>query len=250
MPHSHGSFQFTCVMEGKFFIEFPKGELCEIGPGDAILLCPEMSHVWRSTPGLNTLAASIFCDSFQPGQYGELSEWLAPWVRGKYWKAHITGKRVLLHMKRIKGIIASHSKMENSLLFIEHLSLLADFMELVSGKHRIPQETRPSTATLKALYRIEADYMKDLSLEELAKSSGLSVSRFSSSFHAEMDKAPIQYLNNFRIGKASELLLYSKLPIAEVARMTGFSSEHYFSRAFRRQTGQAPGAYRKRCDTE
>ena len=56
--------------------------------------------------------------------------------------------------------------------------------------------------------------------------------------------APIRYLTDWRMHVAMDLLRSSELGIAAVARRVGYESEEAFSRAFKRETGQAPSAWR------
>lgn len=48
--------------------------------------------------------------------------------------------------------------------------------------------------------------------------------------------------------EAQRMLAYTRMPIAEVAYDLGYDDPAYFSRAFRRTTGEAPGAYRNRLN--
>ncbi len=48
--------------------------------------------------------------------------------------------------------------------------------------------------------------------------------------------------------EAQRMLAYTRMPIAEVAYDLGYDDPAYFSRAFRRVTGESPGAYRKRLN--
>ena len=53
-----------------------------------------------------------------------------------------------------------------------------------------------------------------------------------------------RYLLRLRIRRASELLVSTSLPIAEIARLTGFPNAAYFTSYFRRTVGVTPGAFR------
>ena len=78
------------------------------------------------------------------------------------------------------------------------------------------------------------------SLEEMAKRSGYSPSRFSNLYTASFGKAPKAELLEARIAMAKQMLAYSDLSISAVAAACGFQSLYYFSKYFRKQTGRSP----------
>jgi len=80
---------------------------------------------------------------------------------------------------------------------------------------------------------------------ELAAAVSMSRSAFAARFRAAMGETPIQHLTRFRMARAAEYLRDTDAGIREIARMTGYDSEVSISKAFRRQFGVAPGAYRK-----
>jgi transcriptional regulator GlxA family with amidase domain len=55
----------------------------------------------------------------------------------------------------------------------------------------------------------------------------------------------MQHLTRYRMARAAEYLRVSNAGIREIARLTGYESEVSVSKAFRRQFGVSPGAYRK-----
>ena len=56
----------------------------------------------------------------------------------------------------------------------------------------------------------------------------------------------MQHLLNVRIEKAKKLLMTKRYGIAEIAKMVGFSSIHYFSRYFKEKEGVTPVEYREK----
>ena len=52
------------------------------------------------------------------------------------------------------------------------------------------------------------------------------------------------YIRQLRIDKAKELLLYTKLPLDEIAEKTGFSDSSYFQKQFKKSTGITPKQFR------
>ena len=80
---------------------------------------------------------------------------------------------------------------------------------------------------------------------ELAAAVSMSRSTFAERFRAAMGETPMQHLTHYRMARAAEYLRDTNAGIREIARLTGYDSEVSISRAFRRQFGVAPGAYRK-----
>ncbi|MCP5536283.1 MAG: AraC family transcriptional regulator [Akkermansiaceae bacterium] len=85
-----------------------------------------------------------------------------------------------------------------------------------------------------------------IDMEGLAKTLGLSYSRFRAVFKEHTGKAPNQYQIDIRMNKARELLRHTKLPVSGIAEHTGISCVYYFSRLFKNREGCSPSAYRER----
>jgi AraC-like DNA-binding protein len=84
----------------------------------------------------------------------------------------------------------------------------------------------------------------------LASTVGLSRSSLAERFRAETGVAPMQWLTRYRLSRAAEYLRTTDAGIREIARLTGYDSEVSISKAFRRQFGSPPGAYRKAAGAE
>lgn len=103
----------------------------------------------------------------------------------------------------------------------------------------------PGPEIMKALEIIAAEYGQENSLIAIAERVGLSPAYFSALFKKEMKVNYVEYLNRVRIERAKELLLKTDESVSEVSDRTGFKDNTYFSRVFRRMTGESPGEYRK-----
>lgn len=96
----------------------------------------------------------------------------------------------------------------------------------------------------RAVDRIEADLMADLSLDELAAIAGMSTFHFARSFKAATGEAPHRFVMRRRIGRAKILLRSTALPIAEIAFQVGWENVSHFTHAFRTLEGVTPGSFR------
>ncbi|ACS99336.1 helix-turn-helix domain-containing protein [Paenibacillus sp. JDR-2] len=92
---------------------------------------------------------------------------------------------------------------------------------------------------------IRDHYWEDLTRDRLASMYGVSPEHFSRLFKRETGYSFTDYLCRIRIRRAQELLqLHPQKMMNEIAFLTGFHSEHYFSRKFKQIIGAAPSVYR------
>lgn len=84
-----------------------------------------------------------------------------------------------------------------------------------------------------------------LTISHLAEVSGTTRDLLSKNFSRDIGLPLKKYLSNILLSRAELLLRNQELTIREVARLLDFNDEYYFSHFFRRQTGLAPGQYRK-----
>lgn len=92
---------------------------------------------------------------------------------------------------------------------------------------------------------IQQNLFEDLSIEELAFLSGLSLSSFKRKFKDLYGTSPNKYITCKRLEKAQILLKTSKLSISEIAYDCGFSEVGYFSKVFKNNYHILPSELRK-----
>jgi transcriptional regulator GlxA family with amidase domain len=93
---------------------------------------------------------------------------------------------------------------------------------------------------------IQSHLSADLSVEALANRANLSVRHFARAFKNEFGTTPASFVEELRLGLASERLCARRVTVTAVARSVGYSSEDVFARAFERRYGVSPTAYRSR----
>jgi AraC-like DNA-binding protein len=91
---------------------------------------------------------------------------------------------------------------------------------------------------------IDRHYTRELTIEQLARRSGLSPFHFIRAFRRAFGVTPHRYLRDRRIERAKELLVTTPLPVTEICDRIGFQSLGSFSSLFRRLTGETPAAFR------
>lgn len=99
-------------------------------------------------------------------------------------------------------------------------------------------------AIRKSLEYISLHYMENISLQDMTKISGLSVSYFGSSFRQHTGYGFVDYLNRIRLEHAKKMLQNTKLKIYQIAQHVGYQNSFYFNRLFKKVEGMTPVEYR------
>ncbi len=107
----------------------------------------------------------------------------------------------------------------------------------------VPVVLRSALDLVRATWETEG--MRLVGVEQLAAAGGVSAGHFSRSFAREYGCGPATALELVRLARAATALERSNLPLAEVARVSGFSNPYHFSRRFSAAYDQPPGRYRR-----
>lgn len=87
---------------------------------------------------------------------------------------------------------------------------------------------------------IHNSYHKNITLKTLAEYSGKKPDQLSYLFYQHMGIRPINYLIQYRLEQAIELLKDGDYTVQEVASLVGYSDPLYFSRIFKKHVGYSP----------
>jgi transcriptional regulator GlxA family with amidase domain len=92
---------------------------------------------------------------------------------------------------------------------------------------------------------MRANLSENISRCDVADAVGLSEWHFSRVFHEAVGESYSKTLQRCRVDRASELLIRSDRPLAEIALECGFADQSHFTKVFRRNTGRTPGQVRQ-----
>ena len=96
---------------------------------------------------------------------------------------------------------------------------------------------------------IAVNYMHEVLLSDLASVAHISRSHLSTLFRKEVGCTFPQYLSQFRISKAKDIMKISNMKLNEVADMAGYKDYAHFSKVFKKITGVPPERYRQNIYT-
>ncbi|CAG9210572.1 Transcriptional regulator, AraC family [Paraburkholderia tropica] len=123
--------------------------------------------------------------------------------------------------------------------------LLIEALRSVAGTQASPGLVRGlADARLAAAIRgMHEQPTRAWTVAELAKAAALSRSTFFERFSRAVGVAPMEYLLNWRMALAKDLLRRNAGRVAEIAERVGYSSASTFSVAFTRHVGRPPAQY-------
>lgn len=113
-----------------------------------------------------------------------------------------------------------------------------------------PRLTHGDTAVLKVQHWLQATDARDIALATLAERAGLEERTFLRRFQKATGMTTREYCQRLRVGKAREMLQFSRLPIDRVAWEVGYGDPGAFRKIFARIVGLTPGEYRRRFSAE
>ncbi|MDD6994627.1 MAG: AraC family transcriptional regulator, partial [Candidatus Borkfalkiaceae bacterium] len=169
----------------------------------------------------------VFVDCEVNGRYKFDKLFLFPTV--------VKGETVQKLSEIFNKIFAAESileKMSLSYLLLQRLAELAS-----------PAENYSDERIERAAEYAERNFADKITVKELAKAACMSQANFYGVFKKTIGVSPMKYLNNYRLSVACDWLLFTDMPIAEIAEKAGFYDQFYFSRMFRSVFGVCPREY-------
>ena len=145
----------------------------------------------------------------------------------------------------------------NSQFYVENLfsssvsyeQLEDNFTSLLTGlfeKTNPPKETSADALIESSIEYFTQNLDSNITMQMLCNKYQVSQVYLCRIFKKQLDMTPIDYFIHMKIDRAKELFLqYPTLPVKDVAEMMGFSDSYYFSKVFKKITGQTPSSFRE-----
>lgn len=129
-------------------------------------------------------------------------------------------------------------------MLYEFLSVLVDVIPASAANHPMPK--KQEAYILPCIEFLHAHYSEHISVLQLASFLGLDRKYLSALFKEATGMPPQQYLLQYRMDKACELLEMSKYSVSEVARSVGYQDALLFSKMFKKVKGTSPKQFRSK----
>lgn len=139
--------------------------------------------------------------------------------------------------------ITPHEALSNIETFNDAESWIIDSFEKLIKLSYIDNISCDSEYVMQAMTFIKNNYMKDISLSDVAEEVGIGSTYLSRLFKDSIDIGFSEYLGDIRIEKAKILLEECKYTIKEVGKLSGFNNYDYFIKFFKKKVGISPTQY-------
>jgi len=247
--HYHPEYELTLILEG-YGQRLVGNSIEDYAPGDLILLGSNLPHTYVSSPSDASNLHRAHVLQFRPERLGE-SFLSLPEMRYVRRLLEQSSKGLAFRADdamagAIRRILASSP----AVAVLELLQLLANLAE--KGDPQLISEGR-----IRPLLRVEDQERINLicqflhknydhaidyaALTELLHMNQASICRF---FRQATSRTMTDYVNDYRISAAAQLLTQTSKSILEIAFEVGFGNYSHFNRQFQRCRGMTPRVYR------
>jgi AraC-like DNA-binding protein len=147
---------------------------------------------------------------------------------------------------RIMGLNSGHFSTLTGIDDEEELSpWLTDTLEKLMDEIHAQRRKRRQVHLSRAIGYIESHLAEDIRRDEVARHGGLSPGHFSHLVHEETGQTFRELVAHYRVRHACHLLARTRRSLSEIAFDCGFADQSYFTKIFRKISGQNPLQYRK-----
>ena len=258
---------FCLMLDGSCFLDLNGVGALELGPGDFVLLPVTPSFTLASNLGLRPRLLPF--DHSHETHYGDASAPAAMRMLGGYFRFDHANAQLLVkllppvvrirrdepgaaRLGRLVELIAEEADASRPGrdLILERLVevLLVETLRFRSATAAAREEQGllaglSDPALARTLREIHVDVARRWTVEQLARTAGMSRAVFAERFTRTIGIPPMQYLVEWRVSLAKDMLRTGHPSLADVAEKVGYQSASAFSTAFARLTGRSPSEF-------
>lgn len=244
--HYHASAEILMIQEGCVLLLI--GNLYrECRKGDIIFIPPSVVHGAVSlTDDAATLGITYELSLIDiPGLELNLSELFHRTQHSQYIVSPLAEGHLALckSMRSITEIYGDFSVCTKMQLISHLLQITASLVRIFSLEQSV--QDKKYLKLRPVLAHIDEHYMDKIQISQLSDIIHVCDDRLIRLFKEVTGETPIEYVMNLRIEQGIKLLTSTDLPITEVAERTGFGSDTYMTRIFKKKLNTTPGKYRR-----
>ncbi|WP_226035942.1 AraC family transcriptional regulator [Aquibacillus saliphilus] len=238
--HSHYFTELLYIVKGKGYFVLTNHEI-PVKENDLVVINPNVEHTEKSNhqDSLQYIALGIEGLAFSPSKHDDSPMGLYTYQEER--------EDILFYLNKLLDE-AKNSHKDYEFICQNIIEIL--IVKLKREKNFTIEKTvtkNINKAVTHTIHYMNQNYRDTITLDILADAGHINKYYLAHLFKKDMGIAPIDYLNNIRIKESKILLEITNYSIAEIAEINGFSSQSFFTQAFKRITNQTPSSYRKEC---
>ena len=254
--HWHDEMEIIKVLYGaaRYVVDFKEYILRE---GDILIIPPSSLHYFERYEENHFLGVTYIFDQklIDGGSFDTCSsKYINPIFNNDiYLPVHILENDE--HTKSLSIILDKILNTHDNHSYAYELNIKIGFLEFITYFYtnnfyrvqKIHDNTNERTSNLikDITIYIEEHYSQKITLEMLANQANISVYYLSHIFRQYTNQTPIEYLNQYRLSTAANLLKTTDDSIMDISFECGFNNVSYFNRAFKTKYNMTPKEYRK-----
>lgn len=252
--HWHEELQLTLVTRGTLTIRVDHTSYV-LNEGDAIFINRNLVHITTDMSEAGQYVSFNFPDKllcFFPGSYMAREDVLpltnhyqfcakamtkdTPWQREiiyKLWEMYdLFSSRPSLYQYKVSVLLVE--------IWLTFITNMQEAMETPS-----PSFIRNQNRIQSMLSYIHKHYADDIHPLDIAHHANISIGECNRCFRQMINLSPMQYVLDYRMEQATDLLLHTDLSVTEIALQCGFNTSSYFIQQFRKKLNMTPREYRE-----
>ncbi len=249
VSHWHNEFEIVRIIEGELKIKL-NNKTFDARAGDVIFINPESVHGGEPCECVYE-CLDFYLDYLSVGCEG-CKYFFEGLMNGEYIvKEHIKEGDTKIH-SIINEIFDTMKNKSKGYKFKVIGGLYRLFGEIIDRHDYVNTGAVSEPTGDKNMHKLKTvlSYMRDnfdkpITLKNMADAAGMSPKYFCYFFKEMTQKSPVEYLNAYRIEKASRKLINSSDSVTEIAYSCGFNDLSYFIKTFKEHKGITPARFRK-----
>lgn len=256
--HAHDFVELVYVLEGGALHEMG-GHRYTLRQGDLFVIEPGAAHSYKGAADRGTIVYNVLFD--RSLLYRELATmdnvvpmleflYLSPFLRkSSVFRSHlhVEGKARIQLENHLETLVGETKRQEPGYQLVVKARMI-ECMVILS-RQCVPDTVSEAEPTenqwMEAIMLfIKENFDKPLTLEQVSRLCGMSVTSFSHKFKAHTGKTFLAFKHEAMIEAACGLLAQTGLKTIAVAQEVGFEDVSFFYRIFRKKTGMTPSGYR------
>ncbi|WP_421752572.1 helix-turn-helix domain-containing protein [Croceimicrobium sp.] len=237
-------------LEGKGAFDYLPGESVIIAPGEKMVI--DFPEACEENP-TQCLAIEIGDDLISKTADLLNEKFNKPQACGDWsldMKIHhlLNGEDLANALNRLVHLsVNEQAKLKDALLDLAMQEMIIRLMQTQARSLLIRDYKRSSVSNpmSAAVDYLSQHLTESIAMKDIAAKACMSRAKFFAKFKEMYGETPARFLQRLRLEKARQLLLNTEASISEVAMSCGFENLSHFTTAFKKETGQTPGQYRK-----